>query len=145
MAALCDTNVWLSLALDGHQHHTNTCEWLDGIEKPAEVYFCRATQQSLLRLLTTRAVLAAYGNPPLTTSEAWQVYDKFLTDDRIVMAPGEPTGLEATWRNFASTNRPSPKLWMDAYLAAFAATAGLQLVTIDTDFQQFQGVQTRLL
>ncbi len=34
-----------------------------------------------------------------------------------------------------------PKLWMDAYLAAFAAAAGVRLVTTDAAFGQFAGLQ----
>lgn len=39
----------------------------------------------------------------------------------------------------------SPKLWMDAWLAAFAICAGLQLVTFDRGFAQFAGLELLLL
>ena len=81
----------------------------------------------------------------MTNAEAWQTYEAFLADDRIAMASNEPTGLEANWKRFASTGKSSPKLWMDAYLAAFAMSAGLQLVTIDSDFRQFDGPDTHFL
>jgi predicted nucleic acid-binding protein len=48
MACLCDSNVWLALALSGHAHHSVTRDWLEGIDEPASVLFCRATQQSFL-------------------------------------------------------------------------------------------------
>lgn len=39
------------------------------------------------------------------------------------------------------------KVWMDAYLAAFAIRAGLSLATLDADFHRFEaaGLQLRLL
>jgi predicted nucleic acid-binding protein len=41
--------------------------------------------------------------------------------------------------------KPSPKLWMDAYLAAFALQSGHRLVTTDRDFRQFKGLDLFLL
>lgn len=46
----------------------------------------------------------------------------------------EPAGIAA-----------SPKLWMDAYLAAFARSAGYTLVTTDAAFTQFADLDLRLL
>jgi hypothetical protein len=42
------------------------------------------------------------------------------------------------WKRLASGDTASPKLWMDAYLAAFAMNGGLRLVTIDRDFKRFE-------
>jgi plasmid stability protein len=55
---LCDSNVWLALALSKHVHHTAAREWLETVEEPASVFFCRPTQQAFLRLLTNASVLA---------------------------------------------------------------------------------------
>ncbi|MBO0883223.1 MAG: type II toxin-antitoxin system VapC family toxin [Mycobacterium sp.] len=142
---LCDTNVWLALALSGHAHHNVSRAWLDEIDEPGVIHFCRATQQSFLRLLTNRTVLGAYGSPPLTNAEAWVAYAAFLDDDRIVMANREPDGLEVQWKAFAVRQSPAPKVWMDAYLAAFALTGGFELVTTDADFTQYRGIGLRLL
>lgn len=142
---LCDSNVWLSLALSAHIHHRATRDWLDTTAEPSSALFCRATQQSLLRLLTTAAVLAPYGNPPLTNREAWQIYQAFAADDRISLVDEEPAGVEYAWVEMASAGTASPKLWMDAYLAAFARCAGYTLVTTDTAFTQFPNLNLRLL
>jgi predicted nucleic acid-binding protein len=90
-------------------------------------------------------VLAPYGNPPLTNDEAWSVYQGFLAYDRIAMYAGEPPGLEAQLKRFALRPIASPKVWMDAYLAAFAATAGCRLVTTDLAFGQFAGLDVLVL
>lgn len=143
---LPDINVWLALALSGHTHHRAAKAWLEGEDGLAGLHFCRATQQGLVRLLTTEAVLAPFGNPPLTNREAWHVYEQFAKDDRIAFA-AEPAGVEAKWKSLARKTTCSPKLWMDAWLAAFAITSGWQLVTLDRGFQSFeaQGLDLLLL
>lgn len=142
---LCDTNVWLALTLSEHKHHALAREWLDTVDQPAAIHFCRATQQSFLRLLTNATVLGAYGNPPLTNAEAWNVYEELLADDRIVLTAVEPAGLEAQWKERALRETASPKLWMDSYLASFAHAGGFQLVTTDSGFRQFNDLDLRLL
>lgn len=142
---LCDTNVWLALALSRHVHHSAARAWLDTIEEAAAIHFCRATQQSFLRLLTDHTVLGAYGNAPLSNAEAWSAYAALLADERITMTDREPGGLELQWKTFAVHPSASPKVWMDAYLAAFAFTGGFSLVTTDSDFRQYKGVDLRLV
>ena len=142
---LCDSNVWLALALSGHVHHGVARNWFEGVEAASSVFFCRATQQTFLRLLTNAAVLAPYGNPPLTNVHAWEAYDALLADDRIAFRTEEPAGIEAQWKRFARRNTASPKLWMDAYLAAYALTCGYRMVTTDAAFKQFGGIDLELL
>lgn len=141
---LCDGNVWLALALSKHVHQGIARDWFESIEEPASILFCRATQQTFLRLLTDAPVLAAYGNPPLTNREAWTAYEALLADERIAFRE-EPVALEARWKELAPRNAASPKLWMDAYLAAFALTAGCHMVTTDVAFRQFPGLDLHLL
>ena len=137
MADLCDSNVWLALTLSEHVHQAPARAWLETAVEPRSVLFCRATQQSLLRLLTTAAVLAPYGNPPLTNRQAWAVYQAFAADERVALIEDEPVGFQAGWVRFAAADQASPKLWMDAYLAAFAQCSGLRMVTTDSAFATF--------
>lgn len=142
---LCDVNVWLALALSEHVHHGVARGWLATVERPGSVRFCRATQQSLLRLLTNRTVLGAYGNQPLSNDQAWDVFEAFVADDRIVLQTEEPASLQRHWQRFACRDTASPKLWMDAYLAAFAFAEGHTMVTTDAAYQQFQGLDLDVL
>lgn len=142
---LCDSNVWLALALFDHTHHDVARGWLETVTKPGAVLFCRATQQTFFRLLTTAAVLAPYGIPPLTNQQAWDAYEALLADDRIILQTREPPELERRWKQFAVRDSASPKLWMDAYLAAFAQTGGYRMVTTDAAFRQFPGLDLVLL
>ena len=142
---LCDSNIWLALALSKHAHHAAAREWFEAIHDQASVLFCQATQQTFLRLVTNASVLSPYGNPPLTNRQAWEAYQALLADDRIAFRPEEPAGLEAHWGRFALRETASPKIWMDAYLAAFAFAGGYRMVTTDAAFRQFRGLDLELL
>jgi len=89
-------------------------------------------------------VLAPYGIPQLTNKAAWSAYEGFRGDERISWVE-EPRGLETHWTTLAGIAKASPKLWMDAYLAAFAITGGYQLVTMDKAFKQFKGLDLLVL
>ncbi|MEI8081192.1 MAG: TA system VapC family ribonuclease toxin [Actinomycetes bacterium] len=141
---LPDVNIWLALALSEHTHHQAARAWLDAEAEVASLCFCRATQQGVVRLLTTAEVLASYGNPPLTNRQAWGVMESFMEDERITFA-NEPEGLEEIWKTLAVRDTNSPKLWMDAYLAAFALRSGFQIVTTDKAFAQFHGLDLLVL
>ncbi|CAN5739294.1 type II toxin-antitoxin system VapC family toxin [soil metagenome] len=142
---LCDSNVWLALALSGHVHHLPARAWLDAVDEPAAINFCRATQQSFLRLLTSTAVFAPYGNRALTNMQAWAAYQALLGDERIDFQEGEPPELEPLWIKFAGRDSASPKMWMDAYLAAFAVGGGFTFVSTDRAFEQFAGLDLLIL
>lgn len=140
---LVDTNVWVALALSTHPFHLAVHDWLADQAGNVNVLFCRATQQSLLRLLTTESVTRPFGIA-LTNAAAWAVYDGLRADPRIAFAP-EPPDLERHWRRLATRDLASPKLWMDAYLAAFALAADSELVTTDKAFAQFEGLKVTVL
>lgn len=142
---LLDTSVWVALVIEDHKHHRLAVAWFDRVTEPESVAFCRATQQSLLRLLTTSAVLAPYGNPPLSNAEAWSLYQALLSDFRISFFGQEPTNIEAIWREYALRPTPSSHLWIDAYLAAFARASDCTLLTVDNGFRQFAGLDVLVL
>lgn len=134
---LCDTNVWLALATSVHEHHRVATTWLATIDAPRSVAFVRPVQQAFLRLLTTQAFFASYGLRALTDRAAWVTYDTLAADERVVLRADEPPDLERRWREYTAHDSASPKLWMDAWLAAFAVAAGCRLVTSDRAFRQF--------
>jgi toxin-antitoxin system PIN domain toxin len=123
---LPDVNVWLALASRRHIHAQTCGAWLDSIGS-ASVAFCRVSQMGVLRLLTNEAVM---GRDVLSSRDAWRAYRTMMTDERMSFAP-EPFMLEPEWRKLTTQDRPTPKLWTDAYLSAFARAAGMRLVTLD--------------
>jgi toxin-antitoxin system PIN domain toxin len=141
---LPDVNIWLALALSGHSHHVAARAWLDQQGDAASIFFCRTTQQGLLRLLTTVEVMAGYGMQSCSNIEAWDAMESLMADDRMSFA-NEPVGIEAAWKNYARRESRSPKLWMDAWLAAFALRSGFQMVTTDRAFSQFKGLSLHLV
>ena len=134
-----DINVWLALSWGRHSHAEAAREWFEKREDE-RFLFCRFTQLGLLRLLTTPAVM---GKDVQSMPRAWQAYDEWLTDERIAFLE-EPAGLEHRFRSFARSPHAAPKLWADAYLAAFASSAGLRLVTFDKGFRS-KSVETVVL
>lgn len=85
------------------------------------------------------------GNPPLTNRQAWSAYETLLADERITFRADEPAGVEPLWRALAVRGTASPKLWMDAYLAAFALAGQHRMVTTDAAFRQFRGLDLQVL
>ena len=138
---LPDINVWLALTFDSHVHHPAAKTWFDGLPSDAVCFFCRFTQTGFLRLSTNPSV---FGKHALTLPDAWNKYDLLMVDPRVAFAP-EAAGLENHWRNFTHHRSFSPQVWADAYLAAFALTANLEVVTFDQAFTQYVGVKCTIL
>ena len=121
-----DANVWLALLWSRHIHSEKARAWFER-SREEKFFFCRITQITVLRLLTTATVM---GSDVKTMSEAWALWDKVCADDRIALLP-EPEAIESQFRRFSAFRSSSPKMWADAYLLAFASVAGLKLVTFD--------------
>jgi toxin-antitoxin system PIN domain toxin len=121
-----DVNVWLAVLLADHVHRASARKWWES-DASEIIAFSRFTQVSVLRLLTTAA---AMNGKPLTMSAAWRAYDRLFDDDRVVLLP-EPDSIETAFRNSSSSRQASPKLWADAYIAAFAAGRNGAIVTFD--------------
>jgi toxin-antitoxin system PIN domain toxin len=138
---LPDVNVWLALTFDSHVHHPPAKTWFDGLPSGATCFFCRLSQQGFLRLASNRKV---FGKHALKLPDAWQKYDIFSSDPRVAFAE-EPVDLERHWRGFTQTRSYSPQVWNDAYLAAFAVAASLEVVSFDTGFAQYTNLRCTIL
>jgi uncharacterized protein len=140
MIFLPDVNLWLALAFESHVHHAPAKAWLDQLTSDSCV-FCRMTQQGFLRLATNPK---AFGDEAVTLEKAWQLYDSFLADSRIWFVQ-EPGGVESLWRDYTRGATFSPKIWNDAYLAAFARAAQYEVSSFDHGFAQFKDLNSKLL
>ncbi len=140
---LADSNIWLALLLNDHTHHEVVSKWFT-LQPTNGVAFCRHTQLSLLRLLTSSAITTQYAMRPLTDAQAWDRYQEARSNPRVTLID-EPPNLEPVLQSLVRQSSPSPKLWMDAYLAAIAIAGGHGFVTLDRAFQQFPLLSLDLL
>ena len=137
---LPDINLWLALAFESHFHHDSAKRWFDG-SPSGSFYFCRLTQPRFLRLASNPKV---FQEDAVSLSRAWDLYDVIMSDPRVTFVD-ESENVESYWR--AYTRRPtfSPNIWSDAYLAAFARAAGLELITFDKGFAQYKSLSCTIL
>jgi toxin-antitoxin system PIN domain toxin len=132
---LLDLNVWLALAIEDHAHHQRARHyWYN--ESNDRIAFCRATSLGFLRLSTNSTVM---GGRPLTPQQAWQAYLDFCRLPEVFLS-SEPRGCEDLLGRWINDGILTPRLWMDAYLAAYAMTGSQRLVTFDDDFTRFDGL-----
>jgi toxin-antitoxin system PIN domain toxin len=141
MPSLCDVSFLLPLCHGQHEHHLPAKKHLETVSANGELVVCRNGQWGLLRLLSNPAVMQS---GVCTTDQAWKVYDTMMSDDRFAFRR-EPPGMETQLRELTHGFTVSPKLWQDAYLAAFAVAAGLRVVTFDSGFRRFKGLDPLVL
>ncbi len=134
--SLLDVNVWLAAAFEAHPAHATAQTVILQASTGAPALFCRATQQSFLRLVSTPAIFQAYGRDALTNLDALAALQAFQSLDQVELIE-EPIGVERLWWQLAGLGKSAPKRWMDAYLAAFAITSTTRLISLDQDFRQF--------
>ena len=125
-----DANVWLALLWSRHIHSEKARQWFERSSEE-KFFFCRFTQVTVLRLLTTETVM---GQDVRSMSQAWELWDKVWADTRIAFLP-EPEGMEPEFRAQSRLSSTSPKVWADAYLLSFATIAGVRFVTFDRAMQ----------
>ena len=124
--SFADVNIWLAILMADHVHRSIAAAWWESTDAET-IGFCRSTQMSVLRLLTTAA---AMNGKPLTMARAWKAYDRLFEDYRVAFLP-EPSAVELEFRRQTESASASPKSWADAYLIAFSVITGATLVTFD--------------
>jgi toxin-antitoxin system PIN domain toxin len=120
MLSLLDSNVWVALAVDGHEHHRQALRWFNNVPDDRSACFCWMAQNSFLRLLASKGILQ---EDTMTNEEAIKAYRRFRLDPRVGWID-EPQGLEGKWFAAASVSSAAPKRWMDAYLMGVAGWLG---------------------
>ena len=143
MSWLLDSNVWAALTIDRHEYHRKALAWFDQTPDDRSTCFCRMTQNSFLRLISSDTI---FREDAVSNRDAIAIYSRFRSDPRIGWID-EPAGLESVWLKAAAYRSPSPKRWMDAYLFACALLSGAKIVTFDRGFRQYEseGLKVELL
>lgn len=144
MTYLFDTSVWIALAFDSHPYHSIAKTEFMATNAQHPIAFCRATQQSFIRLITTPTIQKFYGSQFISNDNAWQQWELVMSMPQVIWL-NEPPNLELLWQKYARLPSASPKLWMDSYLAAFAKGHGITIVTLDKDFKQFTDLSMKYL
>lgn len=126
MLSFPDVNVWMAVLLAEHSHHDLAKSWWRS-DNSDSLCFTRITQLSVLRLLTTPAIM---NGKPLTMNAAWKAYDRLFLDERVTYSP-ETDGIEKIFRDYTSTSTPSPKVWADSWLLAMAKSHNGTVITFD--------------
>ena len=128
LATLFDSNLWVALAFGSHPYHSLACKEFELADSLRPAIFCRATQHAFLRLITTPALHRIYQSPGITNEQAWQKWELLMALPQVSWFE-EPAGMDRLWREYARLPSIRPKLWMDAYLAAFACSHGIPIST----------------
>lgn len=83
----------------------------------------------------------------MTNQQAVTILNDWRSHAHIACIDAEPEGTRDLWLELAAIPSASAKVWMDAYLAAFAIRSGHPFATLDADFRRFEdaGLQLNLL
>lgn len=134
MRDLPDVNVWLALADGNHSHHATAQRYWQDQAAPV-VAFCRVSMLGFLRLSTHRNVLSRQ----LTPEEAWDIYQQYRGRSGVEFLHELDT-TEAIFKALTCQTDFSPQLWTDAWFAALAMDSACRLVSFDSDFARFPGL-----
>jgi toxin-antitoxin system PIN domain toxin len=146
LVSLYDANLWVALAFAAHPHHGIASRHFKARDSAQPAAFCRVTQQAFLRLVSSPLIQRTYASLPITNATAWSKCQDLLALPQILWLD-EQVGFEALWQRLAAIPSASPKVWMDAYLAAFAIRHDVEFVTLDRDFKNFEndGLKLQML
>jgi len=84
------------------------------------------------------------GNFVFQPAGAWAASERLLGDESIHYQDG-PAGLETQLKSLPNGAKASRDFWTDAYLAAFALSAGMRLVSFDSGFTRFKDLDCLIL
>jgi hypothetical protein len=122
-----DVNVWLALIYEKHIHNETVVAWYGSLQASTTFVFCRHTQLGLFRLLSTASVMK---QDVMSQAQCWNIYEPWV-ESGLAFVAQEPPDLERKMRARTYERSATPKVWADAYLAAFAEAGNLTLVTMD--------------
>jgi toxin-antitoxin system PIN domain toxin len=132
---LPDVNVWIALSAPDHEHRVRAERyWTD--EAAPRLAFCTVTMLGLVRICSNAPL---FSGAPLGPADAWAILQGWMGFDEIVYL-SEPDECRLELGRMLAAGTVVRRAWTDAYLAAFAITAGARIISFDTDFHQFPGL-----
>ena len=133
---LFDSNIWVALTFASHPFHDRAGEQVKRSSADRPICRLRATELSTCRLITTPVIHRAFGVPSFPNTEAIAFLSSLFQETGSLEIL-EPKGTRELWLRLANAESPSPKIWMDAYLAAVSIRGGFDFVTLDGDLNRF--------
>lgn len=133
-----DTSVWVAAFFEEHEFFTRAHSFIISRDAGSPAILCRTTEQLWLRLVTIPSLHRIYKTATSTNRDAVAILADWRSHDHVCCLDAEPEGTRELWLELAAIPSASPKVWMDAYLAAFAIRAGLSFATLDADFHRFE-------
>ena len=133
---LVDTNVLLYTAKADSPFHVDARGWLDAaLSRGEPIGFAWLAMIGFVRIATNPRVT----NPPLSRAEALDLVEAWLgASSAHILEPG-PRHAEFL-REMLTVAGPSPNHANDAHLAAIARQHKATVITFDSDFGQFPGI-----
>lgn len=132
---LPDVNLWVAMTTPHHEFHEAAKAYWEQ-ESVEPIVFCRTTALGLVRVCAGKN---ATGGKPLTFLDSWGRYLHWRADVDVQLW-NDPPNVEHALQNLIEAGVVTSKSSTDAYLAAFAISAGLRLVSFDKDFERFPGL-----
>ncbi len=134
---LVDANLLLYAKMASFDEHVVAHSWLDGKLNGADrVGLPWESLLAFLRLSTNTRLFAR----PLSMAAAWEQIRSWLALD-VTWCPCATDEHEAVLSSLLAPGGISPKLVMDAHLAALAIEHGLALCSADGDFGRFSSLR----
>jgi uncharacterized protein len=132
---LPDVNVWIAMSAPSHVHRVKAERyWRD--EAAGQVAFNAVTMLGLVRICCNAPI---FDGSTLTPEEAWNIFQGWMAQEGVTFL-GDPAGCRTLLDRLVAAGTVSSRNWTDAYLASFALSGGIRLVSFDSDFQQFPGL-----
>ena len=135
MIDLPDINVWIAMSSPDHTHRTRAERYWRQESAP-RVAFCAVTMLGLVRVCSNAPIFDGQRISPV---DAWAAFRLWMDLSEVDYLP-DPPGCRDALDRLVSSGSVSRHAWTDAYLAAFAITAGTRVVSFDDDFRRFPGL-----
>ena len=133
---LLDVNAWLALSSTEHVHHRRARQyWME--EACPMVAFNSHTMLGLVRVSSTAPL---FGGKPLSPENAWEIYLEWLQDPAVTHL-SEQTNCRTYVNELVRQGVVTAGTWSDAYLAAFAMSRQMRLVSFDRDFFRYSSLE----
>ena len=129
---LPDINVWIALSAPEHAHRIRADRyWHESA--PEMVVFNIVTMLGLVRISSNAPLFHGSAKTPIG---AWMQFQKWMDLPGTSFMEDSPE-VRKTLDTIIHSGVVTGKTFTDAYLAAFAISNGLRLVSFDSDFHRF--------